>query len=104
MKPLYRLTPLLLMLAVANSFADSRFLDDDDVYFNFHPVAKGNGMCGFQIRGNHMSRKVPRPEWDINIDQIVAGNARVAGVSAGAFDVTSNDKTIMRNPRPPITC
>jgi hypothetical protein len=59
-------------------------------------------MCGFQIRGNHMSRKVPRPEWDINIDQIVAGNARVAGVSAGAFDVTSNDKTIMRNPRPPI--
>ena len=49
-----------------------------------------------------MSRKVPRPEWDINIDQIVAGNARVAGVSAGAFDVTSNDKTIMRNPRPPI--
>jgi hypothetical protein len=32
MKPLYRLTPLLLMLAVANSFADSRFLDDDDVF------------------------------------------------------------------------
>jgi hypothetical protein len=103
MKHLHRLTPLLLMLAVANALADSRFLDDDDVYFTYRPVAKGSGMCGFQIRGNHMSRKVPRPEWDINIDQIVAGDTRVAGVSAGAFDVTSNDKTIMRNPRPPIS-
>jgi hypothetical protein len=102
MKHLYRLTPLLLTLAVANALAESRFLDDDDVYFTYRPVAGGNGMCGFQIRGNHMSRKVPRPEWDINIDQIVAGGTRVVGVSAGAFEVTSNDKTIMRNSRPPI--
>jgi hypothetical protein len=54
-------------------------------------------MCGSQIRGNHMSRKFPRPEWDINIDEIVAGDTRVDGISAGAFDVTSNDKAIMRN-------
>jgi len=102
MTPLYRLTPLLLMLVVTVARADSRFLDDDDVYFTYRPVAGGNGMCGFQIRGIHMSRKVPRPEWDINIDEIVAGDTRVVGISAGAFDVTSNDKAIMRNSRPPI--
>jgi hypothetical protein len=41
MTPLYRLTPLLLMLVVTVARADSRFLDDDDVYFTYRPVAGG---------------------------------------------------------------
>lgn len=59
-------------------------------------------MCGFQIRGNHRSRVVPRAEWDLNIDEIVSGEARIAGISAGAFEVTSKDERKDRKPRAPI--
>jgi hypothetical protein len=103
MTPIRHLPRLLLVLTMAAAQADSLFLSDGDVYFQYKPVTGGAGLCGFQIRGNHMSRKIPRPEWDINIDELVAGDKRIAGISAGAFEVTSNDRKIARNPRAPIT-
>jgi hypothetical protein len=75
-------------------------LGPEDVYFLYRPVHAGSGLCGFQIRGNHFSRAIPRPEWDMNIDEIVQGDTHVAGVSAGTFQVVSKDE---RKPRPPIT-
>src|SRR5215469_5482539 len=100
-----RTHPLVLMLALiaAAAEADSVFLPDGDVYFMYHPVKDGHGLCGFQIRGNHMSRSVPRPEWDLNVDELVTGNMRIVGVSAVAFVVTSNDRKVARKPRAPLT-
>jgi hypothetical protein len=93
----HRFALLLLVFAVTTASADSIFLGDGDVYFMTQP------MCGFQIRGNHQSIKVPRPEWDINIDEIVTEERRIAGISIGAFDVTSKDRKVARKPRAPIT-
>ena len=59
-------------------------------------------MCGFQIRGNHRSREIPRSEWDLNINKIVAGDRQVDGITAGAFDVLTSDRKTTRNPRSPI--
>jgi hypothetical protein len=55
-------------------------------------------LCGFQIRANHRSRANPREEWDINIDEIDSGAERIAGVTAGVFDVVGHE----RKARPPI--
>jgi len=90
-------------------------LSSEDVYFQFAGVGvdyghlgshianstkpSSNRLCGFAIRGNHGSGANPHVEWDINIDQIVTPDRAVAGVSAGAFDVTDHK----RKPRPPIT-
>jgi hypothetical protein len=57
---------VLLMLGAMAVSADSAFLSDDDRYF----VRGERGLCGFHILGNHLGRKVPRPEWDINIDGV----------------------------------
>ena len=94
---------LLLTLAATAVSAESVFLSSDDLFFAYRPVIGGRGLCGFQIRGNHRSKKIPRAEWDINIDEIVAGDIRIAGISAGAFNVLSNDRTGTRQPRAPIT-
>ena len=56
-------------------------------------------MCGYSILGNHLSRDNPKTEWDINIDEIVQGDNRAIGVSAGTFTVQDKKRT----PRPPIT-
>jgi hypothetical protein len=56
-------------------------------------------MCGYSILGNHVSRDDPRIEWDMNIDEIVQGDTRVAGVSAGTFVVKGKTRT----PRSPVT-
>ena len=78
-------------------------LESEDVFFQFipahrSPTANVSGVCGFSIRGNHRSRANPRPEWDINIDEISAGDRHVAGISAGAFEVDGQK----RIPKPPI--
>lgn len=91
-------------------------LSGNDVYFQFaglavdHPgtgsrfntyskKASATRLCGFTIRGNHYSRANPHIEWDLNIDQIVAPDRSIAGVSAGTFEVLDHK----RRPRPPIT-
>jgi hypothetical protein len=52
-------------------------------------------------RAINLSSDVPRPEWDLNIDQLPADD-NVIVVSAGALLVTSKDKHQDRQPRPPI--
>ena len=85
-------------LAVTVAGAQSPILlDADDVYFQFRPAIKhapdAVGLCGFQIRGNHYSRKDPHVEWDLNIDELLAGDQHVAGISAGTFDVVGRKRT-----------
>ena len=81
-------------------------LSENDVWFQWRVAKTGTKyqetMCGFHIEGNHLSSDVPRPEWDLNIDQLAADDKIVVGVSAGAFIVTSKDKHQDRQPRPPI--
>ena len=112
---------LTMMMAVALLAVVARAeppirLSGDDVYFQFAGLAEehsGTGsrfnsyskkaspthLCGFTIRGNHYSRANPHIEWDMNIDQIVAPDRSVAGVSAGTFEVLDHK----RRPRAPIT-
>ena len=73
-------------------------LSASDVYFQFRPAGSAVGLCGFNIRGNHNSWTNPRVEWDLNIDELMAGTTRVVGVSAGSFNVVGHD----RKPRPAI--
>jgi hypothetical protein len=102
----------ILTLAPAIVAAQSAVrLDSDDVYFTTQLAKKllptrstepmtnaPTRLCGFQIRGNHRSRANPRPEWDMNIDQIQTETGPIAGVTAGAFDVVGHE----RKARPPI--
>ncbi|HZZ17046.1 MAG TPA: hypothetical protein VFE08_13920 [Candidatus Sulfotelmatobacter sp.] len=79
-------------------------LNMGDVYFRYRPapripVQPSSRACGFMILGNHESRKEPRVEWDLNIDMLVSRNDRVAGVSAGTFNVVNKQ----RQPRQPVT-
>jgi hypothetical protein len=86
-------------------------LDSDDIYFTSQLAKKPlpsrtsesvisapTRLCGFQIRGNHRSRANPRVEWDMNIDEIESDAGRIAGVTAGVFDVEGQE----RKARPPI--
>ena len=70
-----------------------------DVNFQWRPAHGTSRMCGFTILGNHESHKDPRVEWDLNMDILVSGDDRVAGVAAGTFDVVKKQ----RRPRQPIT-
>jgi hypothetical protein len=74
-------------------------LNMSDVYFQWKPMPKGSAMCGYAILGNHLSRVDPKIEWDINIDELVQGDVRVVGVSAGTFVVKGKTRT----PRAAIT-
>jgi hypothetical protein len=104
----------LVMLALAPALAAAQIpiiLDSGDIYFQYRaeaPAATGAqgqaaasspGLCGYGIRGNYGSTANPRVEWDINIDEILLGTSRVAGVTAGTFDVAGTQ----RKPRAPIT-
>lgn len=81
-------------------------LSENDVWFEWRIAKAGTKyqetMCGFKIEGNHLSGDIPRSEWDINIDQLPAGDKVVVGISAGAFEVLSKDKHQDRKPKPPI--
>jgi hypothetical protein len=102
-----------LTLAPAIAVAQNTIhLDSDDIFLTWQlakpPPTSRMAMggettaptrfCGFQIRGNHRSRANPRVEWDMNIDEINSDAGRVAGVTAGVFDVVGHQ----RKPRPPI--
>lgn len=104
------LTVGALILALAPAIVAAQnpvLLSSDDLYFSAalakKPVATRTGatdsmanaptvLCGFQIRGNHRSRANPRVEWDMNIDEISTNAGRVAGVTAGVFDVAGHER------------
>jgi hypothetical protein len=90
------LTAMIPAIALAQ---DAIKLNMSDVYFQWRPMPKGSAMCGYSILGNHLSRDDPKIEWDINIDEIVQGDTRVAGVTAGTFVV----KDKIRTPRSPVS-
>ena len=105
------LVPLLLLTAAATAqtpapAAAAVKLSENDVWFQWRVAKAGTKyqetMCGFKIEGNHLSSDIPRPEWDLNIDQLPAGDKVVVGISAGAFEVVSKDKHVDRKPKPPI--
>jgi hypothetical protein len=73
-------------------------LNMSDIAFQWRAPAVGAFLCGYAIQGNRHGWKNPRTEWDINIDEIVQGDSRVVGVSAGSFVVTGKSRT----PRSPI--
>jgi hypothetical protein len=86
---------LFLALGPVPAFSQAPIrLDAGDVYFQFRPASQKGavGLCGFNIRGNHNSRANPRVEWDLNIDELMAGTTRVVGVSAGTFNVVGHDR------------
>jgi hypothetical protein len=70
-----------------------------DIYFQWRAMPKGSAMCGYTVLGNHLSRDNPKIEWDINFDEVVQGENRAIGVSAGTFTVQDKKRT----PRQPIT-
>ena len=107
----------LFVLVLVSCVAEAQVpvvLNSDDVYFVFRPAVQSYtstgsniehqapaspvGLCGFSIHGNHNSWSNPRVEWDLNIAELMAGTTRVAGISAGTFDVVGK----VRKPRSPI--
>jgi hypothetical protein len=94
-----RLLALLAGIALLSAaHAENVRLGMLDVYFHYKPAVQGSALCGYSVLGNHNSRDNPRVEWDINIDELVEGDNRIVGVSAGTFTV--KDKT--RTARAPI--
>lgn len=97
----YSLVTLLAGIAILSTASAQNVVKllQSDIYFQWRPMPKGSAMCGYSILGNHLSRDNPKTEWDINIDEIVQGESRAIGVSAGTFTVEGKK----RAPRPPIT-
>jgi hypothetical protein len=62
-----------------------------------------SALCGFAVHGNYGSHDVPRPEWEINIQALMAGTGPVVAVSAGAFEVVDKDPKAARQPRAVIS-
>jgi hypothetical protein len=90
---------LLIVPAMAGAGAqDIIKLNMSDIAFQWRAPPEGAFICGYAVQGNRHSWKSPRTEWDINIDEIVRGDNRVVGVSAGSFVVTGKTRT----PRSPI--
>jgi hypothetical protein len=73
-------------------------LNMSDIAFQWRAPLEGAFLCGYAIQGNRHGWKNPRTEWDINIDEVVQGDSRVVGVSAGSFVATGKTRT----PRSPI--
>jgi hypothetical protein len=94
---------LMVLIAISPTISAAqdpiRLQGISDVYFQWRQMPKGSAMCGYALFGNHTSREDPKIEWDMNVDEIVKGDERVAALSAGTFIV--NGKT--RTPRAPIT-
>jgi len=106
LEPLAAMLILVASAALADGPAPIK-LNDDDLYFQYRPTreftANGHtvnnqipkdtvGLCGFSIRGNHNSWSHQKVEWDLNIDEIISGSTRVAGISAGTFDVVGRER------------
>ena len=89
----------LLLTSLPTSSQTVTELGFGDTYFQWRPAEGNSKLCGFSILGNHQSWKNPHVEWDLNIDLLISGDKRVAGVSAGTFDVVKKQ----RRPRQPIS-
>lgn len=101
MNQAFRVTALLagMVFFMPASAQDVIKLLQSDIYFQWRPAPKGSAMCGYSVLGNHLSRDNPKVEWDINIDEVVQGDNKAIGVSAGTFTVQDKKRT----PRQPIT-
>jgi len=62
-----------------------------------------SALCGFAVHGNYLSNDVPRPLWELNIQELMAGDAPVVVISAGTYEVLSQDPKAARQARAPIT-
>jgi hypothetical protein len=62
-----------------------------------------SALCGFAIHGNYRSDDVPRPEWELNIQELMAANTPVFAVTAAAFEVVSKDSKAPRQPHAAIS-
>jgi hypothetical protein len=85
---------LMMLIAISPTISAAqdpiRLQGISDVYFQWRQMPKGSAMCGYALFGNHTSREDPKIEWDMNVDEIVKGNERVAALSAGTFTVNGN--------------
>jgi len=87
-----------LALSALPSVAYAPITLGGEVYFQWRPSPDRHNptaLCGFMIFGKHKTSRDQKAEWEVNIDEIVLGNRRVVGVSAGTFDVVA-DKRIAR--------
>lgn len=95
---LREITLLFFALSALPAVADAPITLGGEVYFQWRPSPdrrNSAALCGFMILGKHNTSRGQKVEWDVNIDEIVLGNRRVIGVSAGTFDVVA-DKRIAR--------
>ncbi len=97
---------LCLMLAsiTPSARADAVVTVTDEMLFQWRLIPDAQKriaarVCGFSITANHVSREDPKVEWDVNVDEIIQGDTKVVGVSAGTFNVAAHKRT----PRSVIT-
>jgi hypothetical protein len=91
---------LLLAATIPPALAAEVTTLSDDLYFTWLPnPPRHSARCGVAILGNHTAGKAARIEWDVRVDEVVMGDARIVGVSAGAFDYADGKRT----GRAPIT-
>lgn len=93
---------LFFALGALPAVADAPITLGGEVYFQWRPSPyrhSPDALCGFMILGKHNASRDQKVEWEVNIDEIVLGNQRVIGVSAGTFDVVADN----RIPRAAIT-
>jgi hypothetical protein len=89
-----------LVAAPALGLAENVTLGDDVFadWKNGTDAHVRSGTCGFMIIGNHLSRKSPKVEWGINIDEVFRGDEKSVHVTASSFDVADGART----PRSPV--
>jgi hypothetical protein len=62
-----------------------------------------NATCGYTILANHSSRQFPRPEWAIDVYEVMDDDTPVFRVTASAFRVVSKNRNAAVEARAPIT-
>ncbi len=100
MKP--AVVALLLGLGALPAAADAPITLAGQIYFQWRPSPDRRStaaLCGFLIFGKHEVTRGRELEWEVYIDEIVLGQQRVVGVSAGTFTVVAGK----RIPRAAIT-
>ena len=89
---------LVLGFGALPAVADAPITLAGQIYFQWRPSPDPRStaaLCGFLIFGKHDMTRDRKVEWEVNIDEIVLGNQRAVGVSAGTFTLVS-DKRIPR--------
>ncbi len=82
-------------------------LPNHDVSFYQYSFEKDsrfvNTTCGFLIHGNSLSWEIPRPEWVINLYEVMDSGKVAARVDVATFRVLSDDAKAQVETRPPVT-